>query len=168
MNFRFYNILILFPIVVGCAHQSIVFREHASDQIIHCSQMENIENISDYAIYLEKGDKIPLKISLDSDLFDIPATKVDLILKQKLYFRWEMPEGINADNKPPMSKEENQMVLKNIMIYLSSDAKRWAPHTDMKAVGKAYGIKGGSISLGMGITKQDGITIFLNAKTNRK
>jgi hypothetical protein len=39
-------------------------------------------------------------------------------------------------------------------------------HTDIRAAEKAFGIKGGSISFGMGITKQDGINIFLNTKTN--
>ena len=66
-----------------------------------------------------------------------------------------------------MSKNEKQMFLKNIMIYLSADAKRWVPYTDIRAVEKAFGIKGGSISFGMGITKQDGINIFLNTKTKQ-
>jgi hypothetical protein len=66
-----------------------------------------------------------------------------------------------------MSENEKQMFLKNILIYLSPDAKRWIPYTDISATEKAFGIKGGSISFGMGITKQDGINIFLNAKTNK-
>jgi hypothetical protein len=53
------------------------------------------------------------------------------------------------------------------MIYLSSDAKSWAPYTDIKAAKKVFGIQGGSVSFGMGMTKEDGIRIFLNAKTTK-
>jgi len=52
------------------------------------------------------------------------------------------------------------------MIYLSSDAKRWAPYTDIKVVEQVFGIRGGSVSFGMGVTKVEGIKIFLNLKTN--
>lgn len=167
MKYRSYTILVMFSLIIGCANQGIVYQEYKPEQVIHCSQMKNIENLFDYAIYLDKGDTIPVKMTLDSELLDIADTRVDLILKQKVYFRLKMPEGINANDKPEMSKEEKRMILKNIMIYLSSDAKNWTPYTDIKAVEKAFGIKGGSISFGMGIRKQDGITIFLNAKTNR-
>lgn len=167
MEYRFYIILVMVSIIIGCANPNIMFQEYKPDQIIHCSRIKNIKNLSNYAIYLDKGDKIPVKMSLDSELLDIADTKVDLILKQKVFFRLKMPEGINAKNKPAMSKEEKQMFLKNMMIYLSPDAKVWVPYTDINAVEKAFGIKGGSISFGMGITKKDGMAIFLKAKTNR-
>jgi hypothetical protein len=167
MKYRFYTILVTVSIIIGCANQRIMYQEYKPEQKIHYSQMKNIENISNYAIYLDKGDKMPVKMTLDSELFDIADGNFNLILKQKVYFRLKMPADINAKNKSAMSKEEKQIFLKNIMIYLSSDAKRWAPYTDINAVEKALGLKGGSISFGMGITKQDGITIFLDAKTNR-
>ena len=53
------------------------------------------------------------------------------------------------------------------MIYLSLDAKNWAPYTDIKAVKKLFGIQGGAVSFGMGITKAHGLSIFLNAKTTK-
>ena len=129
--------------------------------------MKNIENMSNYIVYLNKGDKIPLKMTLDSQILDIPNEEINLILKQKVYFRLRIPDGLNAENKAAMSEEDKQKFFKNFMIYLSSDAKRWAPYNDIKAVEQLFGIKGGSISFGMGITKEDGIKIFLNAKTTR-
>jgi hypothetical protein len=156
----------MITIIVGCAKPSIIFQEFKTEQIIHYRQMKNIETISDYVVYLNKGDKIPLKMTLDSELIGIDNKKINLILKQKVYFRLRMPEGINAKNRSAISKEEKQEFFKNTMIYLSSDAKRWAPYTDIKAIEKVFGINGGSFSFGMGITKEDGITIFLNAKTN--
>jgi hypothetical protein len=106
-------------------------------------------------------------MTLDSELVDLADWKCDLVLMQKMYFRLKMPEDINAKQKMSMSENEKRMFLKSIMIYLSADAKRWVLYTDLRAAEKAFGIKGGAISFGMGITKQDGINIFLNAKTNR-
>jgi hypothetical protein len=164
---RIFAILAMVSIIIGCANQRIIYQEYKPEQKIHYSQMKNIENISDYAIYLDKGDKIPVKMTLDSELVDIADWECDLILKQKVYFRLKIPEGLQDINKLPMSKNEKQMFLKNILIYLSPDAEKWIHYTDISATAKAFGIKGGSISFGMGISKQDAINIFLNVKTNR-
>ena len=155
-------------IFIGCANQRIIYQEYKPEQKIHYSQMKNIENISGYTIYLDKGDNIPVKMALDSQLADIADWNCDLVLKQKVYFRLKMPEDMNTINRSWMSENEKQMVLKNMMIYLSTDAKRWVPYTNIRAAGKMFGINGGSISFGMGIAKIDGISIFLNAKTNRR
>ena len=167
MKYSFFSILMMMIIIVGCAKPSIIFQDFNTEQIIHYSQMKDIENISNYVVYLNKGDIIPLKMTLDSEILDIANEEINLILKQKVYFRLRIPEGINAENNSAMSEEEKQRIIKNIKMYLSSDAKMWALYTDIKAVEQAFGIKGGSVSFGMGITKEDGIRIFLNAKTNR-
>ena len=167
MNCRFFNLLMLIAIIVGCAKPGIIFQDFKTEQIIHYSQMKNIENISNYVVYLNKGDKIPLKMTLDSEVLDIANEEINLILKQKVYFRLSMPEGINAEKKMAMSEAEKQKFINKIMIYLSLDAIKWAPYTDIKAVEQLCGIKGGSVSFGMGITKEDGLRVFLNAKTNR-
>ena len=60
------------------------------------------------------------------------------------------------------------LILRNILIYLSADAEDWIPYTDISAAAKAFGIKGGSISFGMGISEQNAIDIFLNVKTNKR
>ena len=167
MNYRFLNILMMMAIITGCAKPSIIFQDIKTEQIIHHSQMKNIENISSYVVFLNKGDKIPLKMTFDSEVFDIANKEINLILKQKVYFRLRIPQGINAENKSAMSEEDKQRFLKNFMIYLSPDAKRWAPYTNIKAVEEVFGIKGGSFSFGMGVRKKDGIRIFLNAKTTK-
>ena len=130
-------------------------------------QMKNIENISNYVVYLNKGDKIPLKLTLDSEILDIANEEINLILKQKIYFKLKMSEGINAENISATSKEKKQEFIKNVMIYLSSDANRWALYTNIKAVQQIFGMKGGSFSIGMEITKEEGIRVFLNVKSNR-
>ena len=167
MKYRFFSILMMMSIIVGCAKPNIIMQDFETEKIIHYSQMKNIENISDYVVYLNKGDKILLEMTLDSELLDIADEDISLVLKQKVYFRLKMPEGINAEETSAMSEEVKQKYLKSIMIYLSSDAKSWAPYTDIKAVEQIFGIKSGSISIGMGITKEDGIRVHLNVKTNR-
>lgn len=168
MNYKFFTVLMMLSMVIGCANQRIIHQEYTPAQTIHYSRMENIENVSAYAFYLDKGDRIPVKMTVDSDLFDIADWQCELILKQRVYFRFKLPEGIHAVNELPMSPNEKRMLLKSIMIYLSPDAEKWSPYRDIRAVSNMFGIKGGSISFGMGITKQDGINIFLNAKTNKE
>ena len=168
MNYKLFTILIVFFIVVGCANQRIIHQEYKPEQKIHYSQMKTIENISNYVFYLDEGDTIPLQLTLDSELVDIDDWKCDLLLKQKVYFRLEIPEGMQDINTLQMSENEMQMFLRNILIYLSADAEEWIPYTDIRAAAKAFGIKGGSISFGMGIMEQDAINIFLNVKTNKR
>ena len=79
-----------------------------------------------------------------------------------------MPEGIYSESIKKMSDINKQKFFKNFMIYLSPDVKRWALYTDIKAVKNLFGMQGGSVSVGMGITKQDGLRIFLNVKTTTR
>jgi t-SNARE complex subunit (syntaxin) len=167
MNLRLFAVLMMMTIVAGCAKPSIIVQEFKAEQIIHYRQMKDVENLSDYVVYLNKGEKIPVKMTLDSEILDLSNEEIELVLKQKVYFRLSMPEGMHAEKKMTMSEAEKQKFLKEIMIYLSLDAIKWAPYTDIKAVEQLFGIKGGSVSFGMGITKEDGLRIFLNLKTNR-
>ena len=86
----------LIIVIFGCTKQSITLQGYRTEQIIHYRQMKDIENISDYVFYLNKGDSIPLKMALDSDLIEIADEEINLILKQKVYFRLRMPGGITA------------------------------------------------------------------------
>jgi hypothetical protein len=165
---RIFAILAMVSIIIGCANQRIIYQEYKPKQKIHYSQMKIIEDISNYVFYLDEGDKIPLQLTLDSELVDIDDWRCDLILKQKVYFRLRMPEGFLDINKLPMRENEKQMFFRNILIYMSADAEEWIPYTDIGAIAKAFGIKGGSTSFGVGITKKDAINIFLNVKTNRR
>ena len=167
MNQRIFTILMLMIIVAGCSKQSIVMHDFSAAPRIHCSQIENIENISNYIIYLNKGDEIPLMMTLDSEVIEINNEQISVILKRKIYFRLKMPEGIYSESIKKMSDENKQKFFRSFMIYLSLDAKSWAPYTDIKAVKKVFGIQGGAVSFGMGITKEHGLNTYLNAKTTK-
>ena len=167
MIYRSTNILIVMAIMVSCAKSNIIVQSFKTEQIVHYSQITNNKNIFDYVVYLDKGDKIPVKMTIDSEILDIANEQTNLILKQKVYFRLRIPEGIDSERISTMSEEDKQKLLKKSMLYISSDAKRWAPYTDFKAIEQLFGIKSGSFSIGMGMTKEDGVRMLLYAKTNR-
>jgi len=167
MNCIRMSILILITTIAGCSTQNIIQQTYNPNRIIHYSEIENIDNISNYVVYLNKGDKIPLKMTVDSDLLELNDDQINLILKQKVYFRVKMPDGINEEKISAMNEQEKQEVSKNTLLYVSADAKNWATISDVKAIKHIFGIEGGSFSIGMGMTKEDGVLISMSAKTNR-
>ena len=124
MNQRLFALLMMMIVAVGCAKQSNVLHDFRDEPRIHCSQIGNIENISNYVIYLNKGDKIPLTMRLDSEVIEIDNEEISVVLKQKVYFRLRMPEGVDAENIKKLSEEDRQKFFKSFMIYLSLDAKK--------------------------------------------
>jgi hypothetical protein len=167
MMYRLFGALLVTAITVGCAGPSVVLRDFGPEKTIHYSQLKDVGNLSDYAVYLDEGDTIPVRLNLDSDLFDLSTQEVGLVLKKRLYFRVKVPEGVDLENASEMSERDKQKLLKQIKVYLSLDGKTWAPYTDMKAVNRVLGLKGGSFSVGMGMTKEEGVQIFINVKINR-
>lgn len=166
MSHRVFIILLIMTMVMSCAKPSIILQNYRSEQIVHYSQIKDIDDMVNQVVYLDKGDKIPVKITLDSELVNFDQEDFNLILKQKVYFRLKFPEGINTEKISAMSEQDKQNYLKNIKIYLSVDAKKWALYSDFKAVKQVLGIENGSFSVGMGITEEDGVKMFINAKTN--
>ena len=165
MNTKLFGLSMILILITGCAKPGIINQEYKPEQTIHYTQVGTIENISDYIVYMNKGDIIPLRMTLDSHLVELVSEKIDLILKQKIYFRLNKQIDITAKSISSMSMANKEKLAKNIMIYLSPDAKRWVQYTDFKSVEKIIGIKGGAVSFGMGMDKKEGIKIFLNIKT---
>ena len=163
MRYKF--ILLITTVLAACATSNIVVQEFNAENIIHYSQMENTDDISNYAIYLDKGDTIKINMTLDSELAELANEETYLVLKQKIYFRIILPQGVDYKNIATMSEENKKNSLRNIMIFLSANAKNWAPYTDIRAVKQLFGLQGGSFSVGMGVTKEEGLKIQLHAAT---
>ncbi len=166
MKSSFSILLITITLIAGCTKPGIVLQDYEPDQMIHYSQMQNVENLSGCIVYLSAGDAIPVKMKLDSELFDITHEDIYLILKRKMFFRAIIPEGFDTEDLSVMSEQERQRFYKSFKIYLSSDSKRWALYTDIKAIEQIFGIKGGAFSFGMGLTREEGLEIFLSALIN--
>lgn len=167
MKSSFSLFFITIALIAGCTKPGIVLQDYEAEQMIHYSQMQNVENLSGCIVYLNAGDAIPVKMKLDSELFDIKHEDIYLILKKKMFFRAIIPEGFDTEDLSIVSEQERQKFYKSFKIYLSSDSKRWALYTDIKAVEQIFGIKGGTFSFGMGVTKEEGLKIFLRARINK-
>jgi hypothetical protein len=97
MNHKIFVILAFISVIFGCASPSIIVQNFEAEQIVHSSQIKTIDNITDYVFFLDKGDKLPLKFVLESDILSTSDEEINLVLKQKFYFRLKMPEALNAD-----------------------------------------------------------------------
>ncbi len=147
MKYRFFSILVLVIAVAGCASQRIISQDFTPSDTVHYSNMDSVDDISEHVFYLDEGDRIGVRVSLDSGFLAIEDSTIDLVLRQKIYFRVKMPVSMKKGGLLRMTEEEKRQLLKHFMVYLSADAKRWARYTDIKAVEELFGTAGGSSSL---------------------
>jgi hypothetical protein len=174
-------ILVPFLLVMGCAQTSVVVKEFPGDHIIHFNAFQKLDDpaiMDTYSVYLEKGDTFPLEISLNSDLIGFSEKKVNMVVKDRVYFRVKMPaditkeklaelKNLSRETVSAMSDSDRQELFKDFMVYVSKDGTHWAACNDMAAIKGLFGIKGGSISLGMGMNEKDGIWSFLNIEMSK-
>jgi hypothetical protein len=175
------TILTLFLLIAGCAGTNIISKEFRPENTIHYSQLEKLGSISalnSYAVYLDKGDRFPLELSIDTDIIGIADKKIDMEAKQKLFFMLKMPENLSKEKLTEledlskekiseMSESDKRKIFANYMLYISRDATEWAPVSDIKAIKKVFGSKGGTISFGVGISEKQGIRSYLDVKEVR-
>lgn len=166
----------------GCTKAQIIKKTFSPDQIIHISDFKarkNVEDINNTVAYIEKGDVIPLKLTVESHYFALKQSKVELIVQQRLYFRVLLSEemtpekiaelkAMDSDSMAQMSPSEMKKLLKNIMLHVSRDAERWAPINDARALKEVLGIDGGSISFGAGVNEDEGLWTSLIIKIIQK
>ena len=170
MKYKLYAVLIITAVLIGCSKPTIINQRFDSEKIIHSSRIKNIDNLYDYVVYMDKGDTIPLKISLDSDILDVGGGSIDLVLKKKIYLRMDLPDTLKNDKMSSMSEAEKNKYMKKVKFFISPDAVRWASLTDsnvVEALKQLFGIKDGLFSAGLYMSKEKGINAIFKAKTNR-
>jgi hypothetical protein len=174
-------ILIPFLLAMGCAQTNVVVKEFPSDHIIHFNAFQKLDNpsiLDTYAVYLEKGDTFPLELSLNSDILGFFEKKVNMVVKERIYFRLKMPlnitkeklselKNLSKETLSNMSESDREQFFKDFMVYVSKDGIHWAACNDLDGIKGLFGIKGGSISLGMGMNEKDGVWSFLNIKMSK-
>jgi hypothetical protein len=175
------TILVLIAVIAGCAGNNIILKEFRPENTVHYSQLDKLGGISalnSYAVYLDKGDRFPLELSFDTDIIGIADRRIDMEAKQKLYFMLKMPENLSNEELAElenlskekiseMSESDKRKFFANYMLYISRDATEWAPVGDIKAIKKVFGIKGGTISFGVGISEKQGIRSYFDVKEVR-
>ena len=168
---RFTVIVISLFALVGCAKPQILEKHFSPEQILPLSQYRNLKNaaaINRHVAYLKKGDRIPLKLEIHSDLVGLAQDQIDLVAKRKLFFRIALPETIskndldkilslNQGRLSTMTANERETLFKGVMLYISPDGSMWAPLNDMRALKKIFGIEAGTLSFGVAMSESEGV-----------
>jgi len=171
-------LLLLFLIPAGCGGNGGVVKKFDPAHVVHVSELQKLGDLAEfrnYAGYLDKGDTFPLKLDIDFDLGSVRQNSVDIVMNRKVYFMIEMPENPTREDLEilnnlesaliSMSDAERMKFFERYMLYLSSDAWRWAPLYDGKALKEVMGLKGGSFALGFGMDPKEGLKSVLTIKT---
>ncbi len=175
------RILVIFLIffgLFGCASPQIVEQHFEQEKILHMScahEVKDSNTISNYVFYLNQGDTVPIKLQIKSNLIDFVENQVDLVLKKKLYFRLEIAENTSREDlekiltiTPEQMSEadprEFRDLLEKFRLFVSGNGTSWALLTDKKGVKQILGLKGGELSLGMGLNRGEGMWFLFSLK----
>ena len=166
--------------VTGCAGNPIITKPYDPNRMIHYSELKGMgenRNLNGYVLYVNKGERIPLQLSMETDFVKFDQDHIDLVARQKLYFMVKMPENPSADeieklNKldaqgiSEMSTEQRAAFLKKYMLYISKDALHWAPlYGGGKAIKEALGFQKGLLSFGILASTEGGLRASLDIRT---
>jgi hypothetical protein len=163
----------------GCAAHQVMTKSFEPRRIIHYSELKNWDEsktLNNYVVYVNPGETIPMTISLDTDFMAFKQKRIDLVVKQKLYFLIEMKadltaaelaklKNINPQSFAEMSPREKKAFFENYKIYISRDAHKWASLYDNRACREVLGFKSGRFSLGMFISTTHGLGTTMTVKT---
>jgi len=106
---------------------------------------KGIQAGKDYVFFIGKGQSIPLKASLNLPMAKIAPVKNSIIFTQDTY-----------------------LMISKSGLMISPDGERWALIQDLKTQKELFGAgkSKGYLSIGFGITKEDGAAITLDVGTN--
>jgi hypothetical protein len=175
-NFLF---LIATIALVACSSHKVLVKSYQPEKIVHMRQLmmqDDTKSLGDYAAYVEKGDTIPLALSLDTDFMTFKQDQIDIVAKKRLYFMIQMPDNLAEDELAKIKKIDAQTLsqwsdakrkafFKKYMLYLSTDAVHWAPLSSVKALREVLGYRAGTVSFGMAASTTNGLGASLNIKT---
>ncbi|MGD9210552.1 MAG: hypothetical protein PVI90_07240 [Desulfobacteraceae bacterium] len=179
---RTLTVVLTIFLFLGCAKSHMIQQTFTPQQIIHIENLkkiEDVEQVDNSVFYLEKGDIIPLKVSLDSQWIMLKQTQVELIIQQKVYFRILLPKNmtnekleklksLDADAIEQLSEAEKKELFNGMMLHISRDAENWAPISHPDTLKDALGIEGGTISFGAGFSEEEGFWTNLVLKVIQK
>ena len=170
---------ILMIILAGCAGNRILTKPYSPEKMIHYSQLkgwDEAKSLNNYIVYINPGETIPLKISMETDFMDFKQDRIDIVVKEKLYFMIKMPENLSAEELSrlkkltarsfsEMSDAQKAAFFKEYMIYVSKDSVHWAPLYGSKAYREILGFKAGMVSFGIMASTTEGLGAILDIKT---
>ena len=175
---RFIAIVFMFIALAGCAKPQILEKGYAPENILHLSAFRTLKApaaINRNIGYLDPGDRIPLKLEIQSDLFGLAQEQVDLVARQRLYFRVSLPEGLSQadldkilsldqDRLNSMTEREKRALFRGVMLFAGKDGIKWAPLNDMRALRHIFGIGGGELAFGVSMSEAQGVWASFSLK----
>jgi hypothetical protein len=160
-----YVIALLALLAAGCAAKATFVKSVDPSDMIHVSQVSEAQIASGkkgtVVFYLNKGDTVPLMLTVQTNLVEPVSEKIDLVLLKKVYFMIitpEMPAG-------KIDEPQKMKLIRKMKIYASSDAENWALVQNHNALKKIFGWDKGYLSFGFGITKEQGVHATLGLGT---
>ncbi len=171
---------VMFPFLTWAA-DSVQMKPYSAGEMIHYSQLKNgnkAGNLNNCIFYVDKGETIPLKLSMETDFAELKQDRIDIVARQKLYFRVEMDENLPADQLAnlkklnarilsEMSSAQRAELMKHYTIYVSKDAIHWAPLEGKEAVKQVLGFKGGLLSFVIVANTSEGLEASLDVRTTK-
>ena len=172
-------VLALVLLMTGCVSSKVLTKPSSAEKMIHYSELPTLGesiNLNNYVLYVNAGESIPLKISMETDFMEFGQDHVDIVAKQKLYFMIKMPEDLTSEELARLSKLEardfsemtprqRRKFMKNYMLFVSKDAEHWAPLYGSKAYRQVLGFRGGMLSFGVMASTTDGLGASLDIRT---
>jgi hypothetical protein len=171
-------LLLAVSLLVACAAPPIREQAYEPGRILPISEYRKLKDpaaLNRHAAYLDAGDRLPLKLAFESAFLQIEQNQIDLVAKQRLFFRVVIPEDMTQAEMEKillldharlagMDESEKRLIFKDFMILASPDALRWAPLNDMQALKALFEIQGGELSLGVSMSAEEGIWSSLSLK----
>jgi len=158
-------VALLALLAAGCASKATLVRSVDPSAMIHYSQVNEAQIASGkkgtLVFYLNKGDTVPLMLSVQTSLVETVSETIDLVLLKKVYFMIITPEMPAGDIDEP----QKMKLMRKMKIYASSDAENWAPVRNHNALKKIFGWEKGYLSFGFGISKEKGVHATLGLGT---
>lgn len=172
------SLLGLLLITGGCAGGKVVTQSFPQEKIIHYTAINELEESlhpEQYVVYINEGEKVPLKLSMESDFLDFSQDHIDLVAKQRLYFRLEVPKNMTAAQWQELKKmdaraisamepQKQADIFKDFMLFISKDGVHWAPLSGRNAVREVLGYKEGRFSFGMMAGQSEGLGASLDIR----
>ena len=163
----------------ACSGHKVVTKPAEPGNILHFSELkgwDETRSLNNYVAYVDKGDIIPLAISMETDFMEFKQNQIELVAKKKLYFRIKMPDNLSKEELAKLNKttaqgvsewssDQKKAFFKNYMLYVSTDAIHWAPLYGKNALKEVLGYKMGMVSFGMKVSTIDGLGAVLNIIT---
>ncbi|MFH1154899.1 MAG: hypothetical protein V1793_13890 [Pseudomonadota bacterium] len=178
---------ILYPLIIlgvaaalaGCSGSGVTVRPVSGMTMIHYTQLKDLDesrNLNNLVLYVDEGESIPLRLSMETDFMAFKQDHVDLVAKQRLYFMIRMPENLSAEEMSRlkevdartfsgMSDQDRAAFMKDFMIYISRDATTWAPLCKGTAYRQVLDFKEGRFSLGVMASTTEGLGASLDIRT---